>query len=691
MKHEDETDKYKRFINTFAHLTHLPENYIFSRINDKKINNTCFRAQNILFEKNNKVDVIVPKEHLDSIKSTKVRIILNSQGKRVINDWINASIEMYNLANTLLYSKVKNLDPREKNMFPTTYYNIRKELENKKYEIINRRTIHPLWPHSLDLSISEAFTNFKESFTRKAKKIHWNNKLLVTTIGEIIKLFDRLTDRIEKCTDLEIEVQKMNDKQKSSKSFLRKMALIKYLNDEIDKDYESYNKKRASATRLNELLGIRLNKFNTEGVMGMKDVNGSKSILWLESSSLGKKSNINKFIFKIIGDHKKPAGFKDNKYNVANLGITKQSFLQKSKNYYYLFIPVHNPKEAIDIPCKEEDLDVLPEEDLGVLPEEDLGVLPEEDLGVLPGDDLDVLPGDDLDVLPGDDLDVLLGDDLDVLTGDDTNILPEEAIEVLTEDDINVLHEEDIVPEEENINVITKEEYISLDLGARKFFTAYGNGYILKIGEGMDNMIRFNLYRQDRLDKAIKNDKRVYISKKQKYKLRQKRINNKKKYERKLHNKVTEMHWKAANFLTNNFNNILIGDMSVQSCISKEGTLEATTKRVMSKLRFYQFKQKVQNRCKLRNVGYSEVNERYTSKLCSGCGNINPNLGGSEYFECPHIGCGLQIDRDVNSARNILIRHLCEPKIIKPKKIKTKKNKTKSIATIESIQLISLN
>src|SRR5690606_8719719 len=50
------------------------------------------------------------------------------------------------------------------------------------------------------------------------------------------------------------------------------------------------------------------------------------------------------------------------------------------------------------------------------------------------------------------------------------------------------------------------------------------------------------------------------------------------------------------------------------------------------------------------------VNEAYTSKTCGSCGCLNERLGGSKHFHCPH--CHFHIDRDVNGARNILIRFL---------------------------------
>ena len=50
------------------------------------------------------------------------------------------------------------------------------------------------------------------------------------------------------------------------------------------------------------------------------------------------------------------------------------------------------------------------------------------------------------------------------------------------------------------------------------------------------------------------------------------------------------------------------------------------------------------------------VDEAYTSKTCGMCGHIHQSLGGNKVFRCPH--CSFEIDRDVNGARNILLRFL---------------------------------
>jgi putative transposase len=48
------------------------------------------------------------------------------------------------------------------------------------------------------------------------------------------------------------------------------------------------------------------------------------------------------------------------------------------------------------------------------------------------------------------------------------------------------------------------------------------------------------------------------------------------------------------------------------------------------------------------------VDESYTSKTCGKCGTLNENLKSKKVFKCNE--CDLLIDRDINGARNILIR-----------------------------------
>ena len=50
------------------------------------------------------------------------------------------------------------------------------------------------------------------------------------------------------------------------------------------------------------------------------------------------------------------------------------------------------------------------------------------------------------------------------------------------------------------------------------------------------------------------------------------------------------------------------------------------------------------------------VNESVTSKTCGECGAMTESLGSSKMFHCAL--CNVTMDRDVNAARNILMRNL---------------------------------
>ncbi len=87
---------------------------------------------------------------------------------------------------------------------------------------------------------------------------------------------------------------------------------------------------------------------------------------------------------------------------------------------------------------------------------------------------------------------------------------------------------------------------------------------------------------------------------------------------------------------------------------SKNSNLSSTQKNLAYALSFYTFRQRLQYKCQLKGNLYYNVREKYTSKTCSCCGEYKKDLGGNKVYEC--IKCGLKIDRDVNSCRNIFLK-----------------------------------
>ena len=146
---------------------------------------------------------------------------------------------------------------------------------------------------------------------------------------------------------------------------------------------------------------------------------------------------------------------------------------------------------------------------------------------------------------------------------------------------------------------------IVLDPGLRTFMTGLTEKEGLNIGT---NVIKTITNKLEILNKIKSNEN---IPKKIKKK-------NEKMINRKIHNKVDELHWKTISFLVNNFNNILIGDMSAKQIVRRNNhILSKITKTACLRTRYYEFRQRLNYKCTLNKVNYVLVNECYTSKICS--------------------------------------------------------------------------
>jgi putative transposase len=135
-----------------------------------------------------------------------------------------------------------------------------------------------------------------------------------------------------------------------------------------------------------------------------------------------------------------------------------------------------------------------------------------------------------------------------------------------------------------------------------------------------------------------------------------KKINNrnKKKLENKYRNKISycinDMQWKTIKFLTDNFNNIIIGDLCAKSIV-ETNNIKKLSKRILHSFNIFSFQNRLEYKCKVKNVDYKKVNEYMTSKTCSICGNIKKDLKFNKIYECKK--CNTILNRDVNGARCI--------------------------------------
>ena len=199
---------------------------------------------------------------------------------------------------------------------------------------------------------------------------------------------------------------------------------------------------------------------------------------------------------------------------------------------------------------------------------------------------------------------------------------------------------------------------ISIDPGIRTFGTGISEGKCVKIGDGIGDKIKYYLDKIDKMkDLKLKDIKIRKITNIEKYdnkkrdKWRQKKLFL---YRKKITDYVDELHWKSINYLTKNYTTILIGNMSVKRICAKDGNLTKMTKRIGQSMRLYVFKQRLKYKCECVGIKYEEIDESYTSKICSNCGQIDKNLGSKKKYDCK--GCKIVMDRDMNGARGIYIK-----------------------------------
>ena len=190
---------------------------------------------------------------------------------------------------------------------------------------------------------------------------------------------------------------------------------------------------------------------------------------------------------------------------------------------------------------------------------------------------------------------------------------------------------------------IPEKEICALDPGTRKFQTIYSEEVAIKIELKKEKLKKL----QTKLD---------FLQSLRSRKIVKKSCYNKKnnKLQFRVKNLIDEIHNQTINYLTNTFKTIFIPEFESQEILKINRSKKF--RRNLLSLRHFYFKEKLKAKSKLKN-GCTVVvcTEEYTSKTCGRCGSI-VNIGSNEVFNCDF--CFLKIDRDVNGARNILIKQL---------------------------------
>lgn len=192
------------------------------------------------------------------------------------------------------------------------------------------------------------------------------------------------------------------------------------------------------------------------------------------------------------------------------------------------------------------------------------------------------------------------------------------------------------------------ENVVSLDPGLRNFQTFYSpQGKFGTIGEGFLEEIKKILHRIDLKNKVLEQVEN-----------RRTKQNLKRRVAwliTKVRRKIEDLHWQTCAFLVKNFRVILLPEFRVSQMVPKDRNPCKALRKDLLTLNHGAFRERMKFKCQEYQRQLILTQEPYTSKTCGLCGKINHNLGKDPVFTCP---CGLETDRDLNGARNILIRYL---------------------------------
>lgn len=200
------------------------------------------------------------------------------------------------------------------------------------------------------------------------------------------------------------------------------------------------------------------------------------------------------------------------------------------------------------------------------------------------------------------------------------------------------------------------DRVIALDPGNRTFLTGYDGENILEIGKGDIGLIQRLCLHLDQLISKVSNAKS-----RQKYQMR-KAI---KRARARIQNLVKDLHNKTVNLLVNSYKVIFLPtfDSSQMVCKingkGKKRKINSKSARQMLTLSHYKFEQHLKQAAQRKAVIVVLCNESYTSKSCGSCGHIY-EVGSSKTHSCPK--CRTKTSRDVNGARNIMLRSLASLK-----------------------------
>jgi len=211
------------------------------------------------------------------------------------------------------------------------------------------------------------------------------------------------------------------------------------------------------------------------------------------------------------------------------------------------------------------------------------------------------------------------------------------------------------IPIQTETNTIkSKEEnihYCGVDPGIKTFATTFGNNGISEYKHNQDILDQLNKKMQ-----ILKTARKVAphlksfltIQWKGRNGFRKRHFN---KLEKKKKDYVDGLQWQFINKLLDENDVVFFGDIKSHDIVKKRNN--SPLNQQFNDLKFYLLKQRLQYKALCRGKKICFVDEKYTSKCCSCCGQLY-TIGTSRVFKCPT--CKFFFGRDANSAKNILMK-----------------------------------
>lgn len=203
------------------------------------------------------------------------------------------------------------------------------------------------------------------------------------------------------------------------------------------------------------------------------------------------------------------------------------------------------------------------------------------------------------------------------------------------------------------------QNVMALDPGMRTFMTGYGSdGKVMECGRQDINRIYRLCYAFDNLQSRWSSDE---VRHRRRYKMRRAGA----RIHKKIRNLVDELHKKLVKWLVLNYRLVLLPRFETQDMVKKFDEfgdwrgrkIRSKTARAMLTWSHYRFQQRLLNKTREYTKCHVVIcDEHYTSKTCGSCGYLHEKLGSNKTFHCPM--CDVVLDRDMNAARNILLRYM---------------------------------